>query len=64
MYESALAEGSGIAGEDAKGKFVQLEYGVETGEAERIAVDGVTRGGMEGDGESAGKQTLFASCDS
>jgi COP9 signalosome complex subunit 6 len=56
VYESALAEGAAGASGDAgsKAKFMQLEYGVETGEAERIAVDGVTRGDMDGDGESAG----------
>lgn len=56
VFESALAEGAAGASGDAgsNAQFVQLEYGVETGEAERIAVDGVTRGGMEGDGESAG----------
>lgn len=40
-YEAALPEGD--AGERADGKFVQLESGIETGEAERIAVDGVTK---------------------
>lgn len=40
VYEAALES------RDENGKFVQLEYGIETGEAERIAVDGVSRGGM------------------
>lgn len=35
VYESSLTEGGG--------KFVQLESGIETGEAERVAVDGVTK---------------------
>nr|XP_018259028.1 uncharacterized protein I303_08571 [Kwoniella dejecticola CBS 10117]OBR81186.1 hypothetical protein I303_08571 [Kwoniella dejecticola CBS 10117] len=49
IYEAALAEG----GKDSatEGKFVELAYGIETGEAERIAVDGVSRGGMGGEGE-------------
>nr|XP_019047778.1 COP9 signalosome complex subunit 6 [Kwoniella bestiolae CBS 10118]OCF26708.1 COP9 signalosome complex subunit 6 [Kwoniella bestiolae CBS 10118] len=49
IYEAALAEG----GKDnsTEGKFVELAYGIETGEAERIAVDGVSRGGMGGEGE-------------
>lgn len=52
IYESALAEGSND-GESA-GKFVELEYGIETGEAERIAVDGVSRGDMGGGDEDSG----------
>ncbi|KAK8843443.1 hypothetical protein IAR55_007100 [Kwoniella newhampshirensis] len=51
IYEAALAEGGKES--EAEGKFVQLEYGIETGEAERIAVDGVSRGGMGGDGEES-----------
>lgn len=43
LYEAALSEAKDT---DAGGKFVKLEFGVETGEAERIAVDGATRGGM------------------
>lgn len=31
-------------------KFIELPYGIETGEAERIAVEGVTVGSM-GSGE-------------
>lgn len=49
VYESALTEG----GEG--GKFVQLECGVETGEAERIAVDGVTKE-VGGDGDTSGRE--------
>ncbi|WVF65711.1 hypothetical protein IAT40_000442 [Kwoniella sp. CBS 6097] len=52
VYESALTEGNkenGLQG----GQFVELEYGIETGEAERIAVDGVSRGGMGGEGEES-----------
>ncbi|WWC73242.1 uncharacterized protein I206_107208 [Kwoniella pini CBS 10737] len=51
IYEAALAEGG--KDEDTKGKFVELVYGIETGEAERIAVDGVSRGGMGGEGEES-----------
>jgi len=54
IYESVLSEGAGEDG-DAKGSFVQLAYGVETGEAERIAVDGVSRGGQGEDDESGGE---------
>lgn len=39
VYEAALE------GESSTGKFVRLECGIETGEAERIAVDGVTKDG-------------------
>lgn len=56
MFESSL-EDNALPDSTAKtrGKFVELEYGVESGEAERIAVDGVSRGGMgEGD-ENAGE---------
>ncbi len=49
VYEAALAEGG--KENQGEGKFVQLEYGIETGEAERIAVDGVSRGGLDGGGE-------------
>lgn len=52
VYEAALAEGGDES--EAEGMFVELEYGIETGEAERIAVDGVSRGGIEGD-DSSGK---------
>lgn len=45
VYESALSEGDA----DQQNKFIQLECGVETGEAERIAVDGIT---MEGSGDA------------
>lgn len=45
VYESALPEGD----EKAESKFVQLESEIETGEAERVAVDGVTK---EAAGES------------
>ena len=36
---------------EVKAKFVELEYEIETGEAERIAVDGISRGAMEGGAE-------------
>lgn len=49
MYEAALAEGGKES--ESEGKFVELEYGIETGEAERIAVDGVSTGAMAGGGE-------------
>ncbi|GFZ51424.1 hypothetical protein JCM24511_09186 [Saitozyma sp. JCM 24511] len=51
IYESALAEGSND--DESAGKFVELEYGIETGEAERIAVDGVSRGDMGGGDEDS-----------
>ena len=51
VYEAALAEGGNES--EAEGKFVPIEYGVETGEAERIAVDGVSRGGMGGGGDTS-----------
>lgn len=38
VFESALTDGTEA---DKAGKFVQLEVGVEAGEAERIAVDDV-----------------------
>lgn len=50
VYESALTEGA-----DGDGKFVQLEVGVETGEAERIAVDGITKE-VGGDGDTSGRE--------
>jgi COP9 signalosome complex subunit 6 len=52
VYEAARA------GDDNIEQFAELPYGIETGEAERIAVDGVSRGT---DTESAGKsaQALF-----
>ena len=53
VYEAALAEGG--KQEQSEGGFVQLEFGIETGEAERIAVDGVSRGGMGGDEDSSGE---------
>ncbi|KAI9636499.1 uncharacterized protein MKK02DRAFT_45203 [Dioszegia hungarica] len=49
LYESALSEGKDA---EAGAKFVKLDYGVETGEAERIAVDGAQRGGMGARDES------------
>ncbi|OCF31345.1 COP9 signalosome complex subunit 6 [Kwoniella heveanensis BCC8398] len=48
VYESALTEGGKETGNQG-GQFVELQYGIETGEAERIAVDGVSRGGMGGE---------------
>ncbi|WWD21032.1 hypothetical protein CI109_105513 [Kwoniella shandongensis] len=55
IYEAALSSEGGTkeSENETEGKFVQLEYGIETGEAERIAVDGVSRGGMGGDGEES-----------
>lgn len=38
IYEGARA------GDDNIDKFAEVPYGIETGEAERIAVDGVSRG--------------------
>jgi COP9 signalosome complex subunit 6 len=56
VYESALeGEASG-----ASGRFVQLECGVETGEAERIAVDGITKE-VGGDGDETGRELLITS---
>jgi COP9 signalosome complex subunit 6 len=52
IYESALAEGSND--DESAGKFVELEYGIETGEAERIAGDGVSRGDTGGGDEDSG----------
>ncbi|WVQ93357.1 hypothetical protein IAU59_000425 [Kwoniella sp. CBS 9459] len=52
VYESALTEGK-TENERHGGQLVELEYGIETGEAERIAVDGVSRGGMGGEGEES-----------
>jgi len=51
VYESAL-EGEGSS---SAGRFVQLECGVETGEAERIAVDGITKE-VGGDGDETGRK--------
>lgn len=53
IYESALDNTETDQG--GMGKFVQLSYGVETGEAERIAVDGVSRGGAGEDDEYSGE---------
>ena len=50
IYEGARA------GDDDINKFAEVPYGVETGEAERIAVDGVSRGT---DNDSAGKRSLY-----
>jgi hypothetical protein len=51
VYEGARA------GEDNIDKFAEVPYGIETGEAERIAVDGVSRGT---DSDSAGKLSSSA----
>lgn len=50
VYEGARA------GDDNIDKFAEIPYGIETGEAERIAVDGVSRGT---DSDSAGEQTII-----
>ena len=50
VYEAA------VGADDSTAKFAELAYGIETGEAERIAVDGVSRGT---DDDSAGKSTPF-----
>ena len=53
VYEGARA------GDDSIDRFAEVPYGVETGEAERIAVDGVSRGT---DDDSAGTpRFLFVS---
>ncbi|OWT38922.1 COP9 signalosome complex subunit 6 [Cryptococcus neoformans Bt1] len=44
IYESATVTDT-TGDTSGEGKFVELEYGIETGEAERIAVDGVAKGG-------------------
>jgi COP9 signalosome complex subunit 6 len=64
IYESALSvtnpdvatEASGTSRSNAKDKFVELGYTVETGEAERIAVDGAAKATGSGarDGEHDG----------
>jgi hypothetical protein len=46
VYEAARA------GDDDNLRFAEVPYGIETGEAERIAVDGVSRGT---DSDSAGE---------
>ncbi|WVO18308.1 hypothetical protein L204_106023 [Cryptococcus depauperatus] len=51
IFESAVITENGEDGEE--GKFVKLEYGVETGEAERIAVHGVVKGGIGGEEDAA-----------
>lgn len=53
VYESALTEGATET--DGEGKFVQLDCGIETGEAERIAVDGVTKD-ASGDADPSGRE--------
>lgn len=50
VYEAA------IEGEEGNVKFAELGYGIETGEAERIAVDGVSRGTSD---DSAGRSSTF-----
>lgn len=52
IYESALSEGTDS---DAGAKFVKLDYGIESGEAERIAVDGAQRGGGGSQDEDQGQ---------
>lgn len=54
MYEAAIEADN----TDSTTKFAELVYGIETGEAERIAVDGVSRGT---DDDSAGKLFLAPS---
>lgn len=54
VYEAALPEGDES---DKEGKFVKLECGIETGEAERIAVDGVTKDGSGEIDQSGGEST-------
>ncbi|BEI99517.1 hypothetical protein CcaverHIS631_0405600 [Cutaneotrichosporon cavernicola] len=50
VYEAALE------GESSAGKFVRLECGIETGEAERIAVDGVIKD-ASGEADQTGEVT-------
>lgn len=52
VFESALTEG---ADTEKTGKFVQLELGVEAGEAERIAVDDVANENA-GDSDPTGRE--------
>lgn len=59
VYESALEaalEGEAKAADAgaAGGMFIQLECGIETGEAERIAVEGVTKE-VGADGDETGR---------
>jgi COP9 signalosome complex subunit 6 len=59
VYESALSEGKDS---DGGAKFVKLEYGVETGEAERIAVDAAQRGTQDDNqGESTSARSPISS---
>lgn len=58
IFESALGANDDLGGETGTSngfKFVELKYTVETGEAERIAIDGAAKaGGAEnGSGGSA-----------
>lgn len=52
VYEATPADAE-VTGE---GTFVELGYGIETGEAERIAVDGVSRGDIGGGNNGGGEQ--------
>lgn len=54
IFEASSIELDGPApGPDS---FIAMEYGIETGEAERIAVDGVAKGDMGGGGnDGAGR---------
>ncbi|WVQ75396.1 hypothetical protein IAR50_005016 [Cryptococcus sp. DSM 104548] len=59
IYESAeiaVTEGAEAA-EGGDIKFVELGYGIETGEAERIAVDGVVKGGTADEDSAVGHLT-------
>ena len=51
VFEGVFNEGTEAGG----GRFVQLPYAIETGEAERIAVEGVSKGGTGQGDESVGE---------
>ncbi|TYJ55320.1 hypothetical protein B9479_004043 [Cryptococcus floricola] len=59
IYESAevAVTGGAEAVEGGDIKFVELAYGIETGEAERIAVDGVVKGGTAEEDSAVGHLT-------
>ncbi|ORX38898.1 hypothetical protein BD324DRAFT_617828 [Kockovaella imperatae] len=55
VYEASFADTSSSSTFTAAGtKFIKLDYAIETGEAERIAVDGISRGDAGAQGDESG----------
>ena len=51
VYESSFVDDAGNGNHHET--LIEISYGIETGEAERIAVDGVARGGVGKDGDES-----------